>query len=116
MRKILLILVIFLSLPSFAIRAVTQEEHIAFLKKIGLNETQIEKLEKADAKKYEKISKVTTLSRQYRRENPTISKEEYNEYLRKLIKDIEKDYEKELSTFLNKKQKQIYIERSSLVF
>lgn len=116
MKKILLILFLLIITPCFAIKAVSKEGHIAFLKNIGLNETQIEKLEKADEVKYLKIQNAMNSSRKYRKENPVLGKKAYNEYYNNLLKEIENDYKKELSTFLSPKQKQTYLEYKSRVY
>lgn len=113
-KAILLTLIILLAANSaFGIRAVTKAEHEAYLKSLGLNQSKIEKLEEIDLIYLNKRLEAQEKARQYRRNNPTLTKDDYNRYTFTLRNKIEKDYKKDLGEVLNYWQKKQYLEYKS---
>ena len=102
---ILALIILFISNAAFAVRAVTRAEHEAYLKGLGLNQTQITKLEEIDRK-----------SREFRRQNPTLTKKDFDRYHSNLIYEVEKSYKKDLNKVLNPWQKKRYLEYKSRVY
>jgi len=113
---ILALILLFLSNAAFAIRAVTKEEHEAYLKSLGLNKTKIEKLQEIDLIYLNKQLEADKLSREYRRQNPNLTKEDYNRYHQKVRMEAEKAYQKDLNKILNYWQKKKYIEYKSRIY
>ena len=113
-KKILiLILCLFISGAAFAIRAVTKAEHEAYLKGLGLNETQIQKLEEIDLNYVHKRIEIADQSRECRRKNINLSPEACENYHTKMVIKAQKEYEKDLGKVLNYWQKKRYLEYKS---
>ena len=110
---IITLVVLFISNAAFGIRAVTKAEHEAYLKGLGLSQAKITKLDEIDRNYLEKRLEISNQSRQYRRQNPTLTKEECDRYHTKLVLKAQKDYEKELNKVLNYWQKKRYLEYKS---
>ena len=117
-KKVIISVFIILSIsyPAFAVRAVTKAEHEAYLRGLGLNDTKIIKLEEIDRNYLNKRLEIQRISREYRRQNPTLTKEDFNRYHSSLIKEAEKNYKKELGKVLNYWQKKNYLEYKSRVY
>ena len=113
---IITLIILFLANAAFAIRAVTKKEHEAYLRSLGLNKNQIEKLEGIDRIYLNKRLEAQEKSRQYRKNNPTLTKDDYNHYTYTLWNKIEKDYKKDLGKVLNNRQKKKYLEYKSRVY
>ena len=113
---ILILILLFLSNAAFAVRAVTKAEHEAYLRGLGLNDTQIVQLEEINRIYLNKQLDAQNKSREYRRNNPNLTKEDYNRYHSGLRNKIEKDYKKELDKVLNYWQKKNYLEYKSRVY
>lgn len=118
MKKVitLILFLLFASNTAYAIRAVTKAEHEAYLRSLGLNQTKIEKIEEIDLIYLNKRLEAQEKSRQYRRNNPTLTKDDYNHYFSTLWNKIEKDYRKDLGKVLNPWQKKRYLEYKSRVY
>ena len=117
MKKIILILSIFVFAQAFAIRAVTEKEHEDYLKhSLLLNENQIETLNAIDKEHFKQLDEALEKSRAYRRNNPQLSKEECDKYTSKLLAEVNKNYKKDLSKVLNFWQKNQYLEYRSRVY
>ena len=119
MKKKTIILILFLLFASgtaFGIRAVTKAEHEAYLKRLGLNQAKIEKLEEIDLIYLNKRLDAQEKSRQYRKNNPTLTKDDYNRYFFTIWNKIEKDYKKDLGKVLTPWQKKQYLEYKSRIY
>lgn len=113
---ILTLILLFVSNAAFAFRAVTKAEHEAYLRGLGLNEVQITKLEEIDRGYLNKRLEIQNKTREYRRSNPAITKEDYELYRYKLTNEAEKNYKKDLGKVMNYWQKKKYLEYKSLVY
>ena len=112
----LILILLFVSNVVFAVRAVTKAEHEAYLRGLGLNDTQIVKLQEIDRIYLNKRLDAQNKSREYRRNNPNLTKEEYERYHSDMRNKIEKDYQKDLGKVLNYWQKKNYLEYKSRVY
>lgn len=110
---ILTLIILLTSNVTFAIRAVTKAEHEAYLRSLGLNKAKITKLEEIDRIYLNKHLEAQEKSREYRRQNPDLTKDEYNFYYLKIKNQIDKDYKKDLGKILNYWQKKSYLEYKS---
>ena len=117
-KKVILLsfLLLFVSNVVFAVRAVTKAEHEAYLRGLGLNDIQIVKLQEIDRIYLNKRLDAQNESREYRRNNPNLTKEEYERYHSDMRNKIEKDYKKDLGKVLNYWQKKNYLEYKSRVY
>ena len=116
MKKKILILILCLFIISgaaFAIRAVTKAEHEAYLKNMGLNETQIQKLEEIDLNYMHARLEIADQSRECRRKNINLSPEACENFHTKMMMKAQKEYEKDLGKVLNYWQKKKYLEYKS---
>ncbi|MBR6301296.1 hypothetical protein IKR55_01005 [bacterium] len=113
---ILTLMLLFASNTAFGFRAVTKAEHEAYLRSLGLNQTKIEQLKEIDLIYLNKRLEAQEKSRQYRKNNPTLTKDDYNHYTFTLWNQIEKDYRKDLGKVLNHWQKKRYLEYKSRVY
>ena len=116
MRKLLATLFLLLSTNAHAIKALEQEQYSAFVKGIGLNQEQIIKLEEIEKQKSNNFKEAIKKSKKYKKENLDLTNKEYNLYASKLLKEVQKGYEKDLSKIMNNKQKAKYLEFKSRVY
>ncbi len=114
--SILSILLLFLAGIAFAFKAETPEDEQLFYKSIGLNNEQIIKVHKINNSYNLKIEEALNKSREYRKKYPTLSKEEGNDYLNKMLNRIDKEREREINKFMNPWQKNRYLEYKSRVY
>ena len=106
---------IFLSISAHAIGPIKNNDD-DFIKSLGLNKEQILKLEEIEKQKSLKTNNALRLSREYKLKNTHLTKQECNKYTSELLRDIQKDYEKELSKSLNPVQKYRYLDYKSRVY
>ena len=113
---ILTLTLLFISNAAFAVRAVTKAEHEAYLRGLGLNDAKIIKLEEIDRNYLNKQLEIQRKSREYRRQNPTLTKVDFDRYHSRLKIEAEKNYKKDLGKVLNYWQKKNYLEYKSRVY